>query len=445
MKGQLMPKTFSEKILAKYSGKSEVVPGEIVEVIPDVAMSHDNTAAISKTFAKLGVDKLYDPDIHLVVLDHCVPPANETFAQNHKDIREFVKKYGIKNFYDINNGICHQVMTENGHVLPGTVMTGSDSHSTTYGAMGAFGTGVTRSETAVIMATGKIWFRVPETMKINLFGTLPDGVYVKDIALHIVGKIRADGALYRAVEFTGKAAESFTVSERMTLTNLAVEMGAKVGYVPPNEIIYHYLEGRAKKEYEPLFSDEGCDYIETLDIDLAQLEPVAACPHTVDNVKPIREIEGESIEEIFVGTCNNSRLDDLAILAHVLKGKTVASGTRLVVIPASSKVLVDAMRLGYMETIISAGGTLATPGCGPCMGNHMGVPAKAERVLSTANRNFKGRMGNSEAEIFLASPHACAAGALTGRITDPREFPVDMEMIRNELKQAVLSPVLSVK
>ncbi len=438
-----MGKTFSEKILAKYSGKSEVVPGEIVEVIPDIAMSHDNTSAIAKTFEKIGVDKLHDPDIHFIALDHCVPPANETFAQNHKDAREFAKKHGIKKFFDINNGICHQVMMEQGFCLPGTVMTGSDSHSTTYGAVGAFGTGVTRSETAVIMATGKIWFRVPETMRMNLHGDFNKGVYVKDLALHITGSIRADGALYRAIEWDGPAAHKFTISQRMTLANLAVEMGAKVGYIPPDEIVYDYLTGRASKEYTPIFSDADAEYDSVLDFDLSKIEPSVAAPHTVDNVKPVGEFEGEPIEQVFVGTCNNSRLDDLAILAHVLDGKKIHSDTRLLVIPSSSRVMIDAMRLGYIETIVSAGGTLATPGCGPCMGNHMGVPAVNERTISTANRNFRGRMGNRESEIYLASPHTCAATALTGKITDPRSINIDMDAIQKELGGAVLSSTVA--
>ncbi len=436
-------KTFSEKILAKYAGLDEVEPGQIVEVTPDVAMSHDNTAAIAKTFERIGVDHLYNPDLHLVVLDHCVPPANETFADNHKQIREFVRKHGIRNFYDINSGICHQVMAENGHCLPGTIMTGSDSHSTTYGAFGAFGTGVTRSETAVIMATGKIWFRVPETMHIELSGSLPEGVYAKDLALHIIGRLGADGALYRAVEYDGPAAHTLSVSERMTLCNLAVEMGAKVGYVPPDDTIYAYLEGRAKRSYEPLFSDPDCRYDQVIGIDLGQVEPVVAKPHTVDNVVPVGEVEREHVEEVFVGTCNNARLDDLAILAHVLKGRRVHPDLRLIVIPASSRVMLDAMHLGYIETIVGAGGTLATPGCGPCMGNHLGVPAKGEKVLSTANRNFRGRMGNPESEIYLASPHTAAATAVSGAITDPRRFPLDHAAIREELKRAKLSPVLT--
>jgi 3-isopropylmalate/(R)-2-methylmalate dehydratase large subunit len=440
-----MGKTFSEKILAQKAGLDEVVPGQIVEVAPDVAMSHDNTAAISKTFEKIGVDKLDDPDRHLIVLDHCVPPANEAFANNHRVIREFVKKHGIKNFYDINNGICHQVMAENGHCLPGTVMTGSDSHSTTYGAFGAFGTGVTRSETAVIMATGKVWFRVPETLRIEISGTLPEGVYVKDIALGIAGQIGADGALYRAVEFTGDAAHRMTISERMTLCNLAVEMGAKVGYVPPDDVVFNYLKGRAVGSYDPVYSDDDAGFDEVIDFAVDNLEPQVACPHTVDNVKPIGEVTGEAIEQVFVGSCNNARLDDLAILAHVLRGKKIDSSTRLVVIPASSKVMLDAMNLGYIETIVSAGGTLATPGCGPCMGNHLGVPGDNEKTLSTSNRNFRGRMGNRESEVFLGSPHTAAVTALRGVISDPRELPVDMDGIRKELMNARLSPVLVVE
>lgn len=437
-----MGKTFSEKILAKYAGLDEVEPGQIVEVSPDVAMSHDNTAAISKTFEKIGVDKLDDPERHLIALDHCVPPANETFANNHKTIREFVKKHNIPHFYDINNGICHQVMAEHGHCLPGTIMTGSDSHSTTYGAFGAFGTGVTRSETAVIMATGKIWFRVPETMKIVLTGELPEGVYVKDVALYITGRIGADGALYRAIEFTGPLAKTFSISERMTLCNLAVEMGAKVGYIPPDETVFNYLEGRAKKDYEPIYSDEDASFDEVLEIDVSDLTPQVAAPHTVDNVKSIEEVKGENIEQVFVGSCNNARLDDLAILAHVLKDNKVAADTRLVVIPASSRVMLDAMRLGYIDTIVSAGGTLATPGCGPCMGNHLGVPGNQEKTLSTSNRNFKGRMGNRDSEVFLGSPHTAAVSALKGVISDPRDVPVDMKAIREELSQAKLSPVI---
>ncbi len=429
-----MPKTFSEKVLAKYSGTDEISVGEIVEVTPDVAMSHDNTAAISKTFEKIGVNQIFDPDIHAIALDHCVPPANEAFANNHRLIREFVKKHGIRNFYDINNGICHQVLAENGHCLPGTIMTGSDSHSTTYGAFGAFGTGVTRSETAVIMATGKIWFRIPETMRVEMHGERKPGVYAKDIALGLIGLIGADGALYQAVEYAGPAAEKFSVSERMTICNLAVEMGAKVGYVPPDETVFAYLKGRAKKKYEPVYSDPKCKYDEVIELDLGKMEPVVALPHTVDNVKPIEEVEGEQIEQVFVGTCSNSRLDDLAILAHVLRDRKIHPDTRLVVIPASGLVLRNAIKLGYVDTILAAGGTLASPGCGPCMGNHLGVPASGEKVLSTANRNFRGRMGNRESEIFLASPHTAAVTALNGKISDPRKTPLDFNSIREELK-----------
>ncbi len=426
-----MPQTFSQKILAKYAGKDTVQEGEIVEVSPDVAMSHDNTAAISKTFEKIGVDTLDNPDRHVIVLDHCVPPANATFAENHKVTREFVKKHGIKNFYDINSGICHQVLAENGHCLPGTIMTGSDSHSTTYGAFGAFGAGVTRSETAVIMATGKIWFRVPETMRFLFDGDFPAGVYTKDLGLEILGMIKADGALYRAVEFDGPAAHLLSVSERLTLCNLAVEMGAKVGYVPPDQIVYDYLEGRGKHEYEPVFSDIDAPYESVTEIILDELEPNVACPHTVDNVSKVTEVAGETIEQVFIGTCNNARIDDLAIAAEVLRGKQIASNLRLIVIPASRRTMIQASALGILNDLMEAGATIATPGCGPCMGNHLGVPATNEKCISTSNRNFKGRMGNRESEVFLASPHTCAVSALKGAIADPREIEIDLERVQD--------------
>ncbi len=426
-----MPQTFAQKVLAKYAGKETVLEGEIVEVSPDVSMSHDNTAAISKTFEKIGVDKVDDPDRHVIVLDHCVPPANATFAENHKTVREFVKKQGIQYFYDTNNGICHQILAENGHCLPGIIMTGSDSHTTTYGAFGAFGTAATRSETAVIMATGKIWFRVPETMRFLFHGDFPAGVYAKDLALEILGMIKADGALYRAMEFDGPAAHLLSVSERMTLCNMAVEMGAKIGYVPPDQIVYDYLEGRAKSNYEPVFSDMDAEYESVTEIQFDDLEPNVACPHTVDNVHKVTDIAGESLEQVFIGTCTNARIDDLIIAAEVLRGKKVDPSLRLIVIPASRRIMIQASALGILTDLMEAGASIATPGCGPCMGNHLGVPATGEKVLSTANRNFKGRMGNRDSEVFLASPHTCAVSALKGCIADPREVEIDMEKVQD--------------
>ena len=414
-----MGQTFAEKILSKYSGRS-VVPGEIVEVKPDIAMSHDNTAAISGTFLQLGVDKLDDPDRHVVVLDHCSPPANEKFALNHKITRIFVKEYGIKHFFDLEAGICHQVIIENGLCLPGTIMVGADSHSTTYGAFGAFGTGIGRSETAVIMATGKIWFRVPETIKIIISGEFPEGTGSKDLILKIAGEIRADGALYKAVEFAGPTIENMSVSSRIVLPNMAVELGAKIGYMEPNAETLEYLEGRAQKEFEVVVSDDDAKFDQIIEFDISELEPQIACPHTVDNVHPITEVTGTKIDEIFFGSCTNARLEDFEIVAKVMEGKKVHRDVRMLVFPASKDVFLEAMRLGYVQTLAESGAVIMNTGCGPCMGNHEGVPAEGEVVLATNNRNYRGRLGNRDSEVYLSSPLVAAHSAITGTITDPR-------------------------
>ena len=415
-----MGQTFAEKILSKYSGKT-VVPGEIVEIKPDIAMSHDNTAAISGIFEQLGVDKLDDPDRHVIVLDHCTPPANEKFAMNHKITRNFVKKHGIKHFFDIEQGICHQVIIENGLCLPGTVMVGADSHSTTYGAFGAFGTGIGRSETAVIMATGKIWFRVPETIKIIINGEFPEGVGSKDLILKIAGEIKADGALYKAVEFAGPTIENMTISSRIVLPNMAVELGAKIGYMIPNKETLDYLDGRAQKEFEVVESDPDANFEKVLEFDISDLVPQIACPHTVDNVKPITEVEGTKIDEVFFGSCTNARLEDFEVVAAVLKGNQIHADVRMLVFPASKDIFLEAMRLGYVQTIAEAGAIIMNTGCGPCMGNHEGVPADGEVVLATNNRNYKGRLGNKESDVYLSSPLVSAHSAIKGFITDPRK------------------------
>ena len=414
-----MGQTFAEKMLSKYSGRN-VVPGEIVEVKPDIAMSHDNTAAISGTFEQLGVDKLDDPDRHVIVLDHCSPPANEKFALNHKITRNFVKKHGIKNFFDLEAGICHQVIIENGLCLPGTIMVGADSHSTTYGAFGAFGTGIGRSETAVIMATGKIWIRVPETIKIIIKGEFPEGTGSKDLILKIAGEIRADGALYKAIEFAGSTIENMSVSSRIVLPNMAVELGAKIGYMEPNEATLEYLEGRAKKEFEVVVSDDDANFEKVIEFDISELEPQIACPHTVDNVHPITEVTGTKIDEIFFGSCTNARLEDFEIVAGVMKGNKVHRDVRMLVFPASKDVFLEAMRLGYVQTLAESGAVIMNTGCGPCMGNHEGVPAEGEVVLATNNRNYRGRLGNRDSEVYLSSPLVAAHSAITGTITDPR-------------------------
>lgn len=415
-----MGKTFAEKILGQKAGKS-VIPGEIVEVKPDIAMSHDNTAAISKTFREIGVAKMDNPDRHVIVLDHCVPAANEKFAQNHKDIRTFVAEQGIKNFFDIDRGICHQVLPEEGFALPGYLMVGSDSHSTTYGAFGALATGIGRSEMAVIFATGKIWLRVPETMKIVVKGTLPKGISSKDVMLKIMGDLSADGGLYKSVWFTGPAIAAMSVSSRMVLTNMAVEFGAKNGYMEPDDKTLAFLKGRARAPFTVVTSDPDAELESVHELDISDLEPLIACPHRVDNVKPVAAVKGTKIDQVFFGSCTNARIEDFEIVAGALKGKRVHPSCRMVVIPASRQVFLEALARGYIQILAEAGATIVNSGCGPCMGNHEGILAPGERVLSTSNRNFKGRFGCKDSEIYLCSPLTAAASALTGEISDFRE------------------------
>jgi 3-isopropylmalate/(R)-2-methylmalate dehydratase large subunit len=414
-----MGKTFAEKILGHKAGKP-VVPGEIVEVKPDIAMSHDNTAAISKTFKEIGVNKIDDPNRHVIVLDHCVPAANEKFAQNHKDIRAFVAEQGIPNFFDIDRGICHQVLPEEGFALPGYLMVGSDSHSTTYGAFGALATGIGRSEMAVIFATGKIWLRVPETMKISIKGVLPKGVSSKDVMLKIIGDLSADGGLYKSVWFTGPAIEAMSVSSRMVLTNMAVEFGAKNGYMEPDDKTLAFLKGRARAPFTVITSDPDAEFESVHEFDVSTLEPLVACPHSVDNVKPVSAVKGTKIDQVFFGSCTNARIEDFEIVAAVLKGKKIHPSCRMIVIPASQQVFLEALDRGYITILAQAGATLVNSGCGPCMGNHEGILAPSERVLSTSNRNFKGRFGCKESEIYLSSPLTAAVSALTGEISDFR-------------------------
>ncbi|PJA26774.1 MAG: 3-isopropylmalate dehydratase large subunit [candidate division Zixibacteria bacterium CG_4_9_14_3_um_filter_46_8] len=413
--------TFAEKILSAKAGK-KVIPGEIVEITPDLAMSHDNTSAISKTFYEIGVDKVFDPDIHIVILDHCSPAATEKYAQNHKIVREFVKKQGIKKFYDINAGICHQVIAELGLARPGTVIVGSDSHTTHLGAFGAFSTGISRSEMAVIMATGKIWLRVPESMRVILLGMPPKTTFAKDVALFVVGQVGADGAIYRSIEFSGPYIDSISMDYRVVFTNLSVEMGAKIGYVKPDERTFSYLSLRSNKSYQPVYSDSDANYVQDIDLDISNLPPQVACPHAVDNVKSVEEVVGTKINQAFLGTCNGSRLVDWKVFALILKGRKVHPDCRLICIPASTQVYLDSLKAGYISTILEAGGVITNSGCGPCLGAHQGIPAPDEVVISTANRNFKGRMGSRDAQVYLASPATVAASAVKGQISDPREF-----------------------
>jgi len=416
-----LSKTFSEKVLGLKAGK-EVRAGEVVTVSPDTILSHDNSAAIIKEFQKLGIDRVRNPEKIVIVLDHVVPAASEKHAQNHKTIRDFVAEQGIPNFFDVNSGVCHQVFSENGFALPGKLILGADSHTTSYGAFGAFSAGIGRSEAAALWATDEIWLRVPETLKIEMTGELSPGVYAKDVILKIIGDQGADRANYMAVEFSGEAAHRFSLASRFVFTNMAAEMGAKNGYFSPDVVVMQWLEGRAKTDVVPLASDKDASYAEVLSYDLSLLAPQVACPHTVDNVKPVSEVEGTPFHQGLIGTCTNGRMEDLEAAASILKGRKIHPSVRVLIIPASMPEYLSALRRGILESLLESGCVVLNPGCGPCLGAHQGILAPGETALSTANRNFRGRMGSRDSEIYLASPATVAASAVEGKITDPRKF-----------------------
>ncbi len=420
-----MGKTFSEKTLGKNIGK-DVVAGQIIQARPDACMSHDNSAAISNTFRKLGVKKVADPRQLVIVLDHCVPAADAKHAANHKTVRAFVAEQGIPNFYDLNVGICHQVLPEKGHVVPGSLVVGSDSHTCTYGAFGAFATGIGRSEAAVIWATGEIWLKVPETMRVEVVGRLGEWVTSKDVALKLIGDYGADGGLYKAVEFGGPIVDAMSISSRMVLCNLMVEFGAKNGCTPADDKVREWLEPRVPRERwkaaQFLFSDPDAKYAQQITLDMTGVGPVVACPHNVDHVKPIEEVAGRPVQQVFLGTCTNGRIEDFELALRILRGHRVAQGTRLLIGPASYEVYKEMVARGLASALLDAGAVILNPGCGPCLGAHEGILADGEVCLSTLNRNFKGRMGNPNAEIYLASPAVAAATAVRGVIADPRRM-----------------------
>ncbi len=417
-----MGKTFAEKVLARKSNQAEVTAGQIVIVEPDHLLTHDNSAAI---VGKIG-DELTEfgvarPEMPVIVLDHVIPAANEKTATNHQTTRRFVADHGIKHFYDVGVGVCHQVMMEKGLARPGEVLVGSDSHTCSYGAVGAFATGIDRTEAAALLLRGQTWFRVPPTIKMTLSGKLGTGVTAKDLVLSIIGDIGADGANYSAVEFHGDVGP-LSIEERFTIANMGIEMGAKIAAFPVDSVTTEYLSsiGVAAESYETAWADPDATYVRELSYDLGKIEPVVACPHKVDNVKPLSELAGLEFHQCLLGTCTNGRLSDLKEAADILDGHTVAGGMRLLVLPASKEVFEQALDEGVIARLSRAGGVVLPPGCGPCLGAHQGALAPGERCLSTANRNFKGRMGCKEAEIYLAGAATVAATAITGKLTDPR-------------------------
>ncbi len=413
--------TMAEKILAKAAGKKESEAGEIVMANIDVAMTHDLTGPLSvESFKKIGTPEVWDPEKIVIVFDHQVPADSLDAANNHLVMRQFVKEQKIKNFYDVREGVCHQVLPEKGHVVPGEVIVGTDSHTCTHGALGAFSTGIGSTDMAMVFSTGQLWFKVPETIKFEIEGTLGDYVYAKDVVLNIIGQIGADGATYKACEFGGETVKEMTVSDRMVLCNMAIEMGGKTGLVEPDAKTLQYVNTRSTKTYEVMKSDLDAPSMETMHIDVNELEPQIACPHHVDNVKPVSDVDGIEIDQIFLGSCTNGRISDLRTAAKILKGKQVADGVRMLVIPASREVYTKALDEGLMNTFVDAGALVTNPCCGPCLGGHVGLLGPGEVSLSTSNRNFRGRQGSPEAEVYLSSAAVAAASALTGKITDPR-------------------------
>ncbi len=356
-----------------------------------------------------------------MVIDHSAPSPNEGVSALHKLMREFAKKTGIK-LYDIGEGVCHQLMPESGRVGPGKLVIGADSHTCTYGALNAFSTGVGSTDLAAAMISGKLWFKVPETIKIICSGRLPKGVYSKDLILYLIGDMTADGATYKSVEFVGEAISDLSIDARMTITNMAIEMGAKAGIMEADDKVFEWLKRYTSCTWNPVSADKDAKYIDVREYDVSNLEPQIAKPHRVDNVVGISEIEGLTIHQAVIGTCTNGRLKDLEIAASILKGRKIHHDVRFIVAPASKRIYIEAMNKGIIQTLVESGAAVVTPGCGPCVGTHNGVPSDGENVISTANRNFKGRMGNSNANIYLASPATVAASAVAGKITDPREF-----------------------
>ncbi len=412
--------TFAEKVLGRAAGVSSARAGDVLDVKADVIFSHDNTAAIRRIFEQIGAPGILHPERVVVTLDHAVPAPTTAHAQNHAEIREWVREQGIEHFFEVGRGICHQVISEEALVLPGQTIFGSDSHTTHFGWLGAFGMGVGRTEMAALWATGELWLRVPEAVHITLKGRLLPGVTAKDIMLHILGELTVNGGQYRSIEFTGDALAALPIDERPVIPNMMAEFGAMNAYFPPDQAVFDYLAARGAGDYTPVYPDADALYEERHTFDVSALQPKIALPHQPDQVVALGEAAGRPIQQAFIGTCTGGRYSDLAAAADVVRGRRTK--IRFVVIPASAQVLLQAAQSGVLADLIEAGATITTPGCGPCMGNHMGVPAPNEATISSGSRNFRGRMGTADAPIYLSNPYVVAASALTGEITNPGEF-----------------------
>ncbi len=414
-------KTIAEKILSEKSG-SDARAGDIVIATVDLAFLQDSTGPLAiRQLEESSLRSIANPQRTILFLDHASPSPAQELSNDHIFLRQFARKNGCQ-LFDIGEGICHQLVIES-YANPGDVIVGADSHTVTAGGVGAFATGMGSTDIAIAIALGKTWFRVPESLKVVITGRFRNGVYAKDLILHLIGMIGAEGATYKSLEFGGEAIANMTMSQRLTIANMAVEAGAKVGLFPSDEVTKQYLEARGRGEkYRPLQADPDANYEQVIEIDAVRIEPTVSRPHSVDNTAPARELKGIKINQVFIGTCTNGRLEDLGVAAGILGGRRCHPNTRLIIAPASKEVLTKAIEAGYIQTFIEAGAVILPPGCGPCVGMHQGILANGEACLSTANRNFKGRMGNPESYIYLASPATAAATAIAGEITDPREF-----------------------
>jgi homoaconitate hydratase family protein len=413
-----------EKILARASKRKEVVPGEIVEANIDMAMIHDLTGPLTvHSFQKIGAEKVWDPKKIVVIFDHLVPPSTILAASLQKGLREFIKEQGLPTFYDIGQGgVCHQVFPEEGYARPGELIVGADSHTCTYGALGAFATGIGSTEMAAVFATGKMWFKVPKAIRINAKGTLKKYSTPKDLILKIIGDIGEGGAIYKGMEFTGETFSKMSIDGRLTVCNMVVEAGAKAGIVPPDNKTITYLKKRTKKSFKPLRSDKGADFEETLEYDVNKLEPQVACPSSVDNVKPVSELSNVKVDQVFVGSCTNGRIEDLRLAASILKNRQLHRNVRMIISPASQTIYSQALKEGLFKIFMNAGAIITNATCGPCLGGHMGLLAPKEVCIATSNRNFIGRMGSPESKVYLANPATAAASGITGQITDPKNL-----------------------
>ena len=419
-------KTIAEKILAAHSlSDIDISPGKIINAKIDLILSHFGTARVVLDYGRIRPSKLrkvFDQSKIVVILDHYAPAPNEKMASAHDLIRKFVKQQEIENFYDIREGICHQVLPEKGHVRPGMLIVGGDSHTTTYGAFNAASCGIGNTDLFHAFVKGKLWFKVPQTIQFNITGKLPYNTMSKDIIIKIAGDFSAEVARYKSIEFSGETMESLSIASRMTMSNFSLELGAKFAFGIPDQKVVDWIKNRTNEPFDLVKPDADAVYDKQYEINIEDLEPQVACPHTVDNVKPISEVVGTKIDQAFIGSCTNGRFEDLKIAAKILEGKKIHKDVRMIVTPASQEIWLEAAKSGIAETLITAGAIITNPNCGACFGGHQGLLAPGERCISSSNRNFKGRMGSAAAEIYLASPATVAASAIKGELADPREY-----------------------